>query len=181
MKGQWIGRFAGTNTGHVNAELDDTGDHYEGTAYVIEDDPSRPPIMGIISGVPKHENSFSLRVPTLIIERATGRIITPDELRQRYPALTYSPEVQTTWQFARDELTIEWRTPVNTSGVCHLRLSTALDSKLQPDKSITSWAQFKVFATEQEADRYVYRGQGNSRWAMRTAFHRQGRYDLHKF
>ena len=122
--------------------------------------------MGLIPSAPKGVSTFALQVPALIIERDTGRFITQDELKRLYPSLTFAPEVETKWVFGPNQLTIEWHTPVSTFGFSHLSRATRSSSQPQPEKTIKNWTQFKAFAIAQEQDRYVYRGQENSGWAI---------------
>jgi hypothetical protein len=41
MQGQWLGRYTGANSGEAILELDEVGDHYEGKAYIFEDEPTK--------------------------------------------------------------------------------------------------------------------------------------------
>ena len=45
LGGQWIGRYTGSNAGRFVIELDEAGDHYEGTAVAWDDNPvtAHPP------------------------------------------------------------------------------------------------------------------------------------------
>jgi hypothetical protein len=37
MHGQWIGKFTGSNTGQAVVDIDDKGDHFEGYAFMFDD------------------------------------------------------------------------------------------------------------------------------------------------
>ena len=37
LNGQWIARYRGTNAGLLIVELDDLGDHYEGSGVLFDD------------------------------------------------------------------------------------------------------------------------------------------------
>jgi hypothetical protein len=49
MQGQWLGRYTGTNSGEAILELDEVGDHYEGKAYIFEDEPLMPSTIAGVS------------------------------------------------------------------------------------------------------------------------------------
>jgi hypothetical protein len=42
MHGQWIGRYAGINSGLLVADFDRMGTHHEGRAFAYDDNPALP-------------------------------------------------------------------------------------------------------------------------------------------
>ena len=61
MHGQWIGHFSGTNSGEAIIELDQIGDHYEGRAYVFDDQPGVPSTAAFVT-LPRE----SKRTPSIL-------------------------------------------------------------------------------------------------------------------
>jgi hypothetical protein len=59
MNGQWIGDYVGTNQGALIVDLDEVGDHYEGSAMAIENKPSLPPTLAVLLNVPKGQKTFN--------------------------------------------------------------------------------------------------------------------------
>jgi hypothetical protein len=60
MQGQWLGRYTGSNSGEAILELDEVGDHYEGKAYILEDQQLSPSTIAYVSlpkGVAHHKSS----------------------------------------------------------------------------------------------------------------------------
>jgi hypothetical protein len=46
---------------------------------------------------------------------------------------------------------------------------------------VTNWNEFKAFVDQLEPDRFIFRGQENSGWRLRTSFHRTHRANLERF
>jgi hypothetical protein len=54
-------------------------------------------------------------------------------------------------------------------------------STYSPEPTVTNWNEFKAFVDQLEPDRYIFRGQENSGWRLRTSFHRAHRANLERF
>jgi hypothetical protein len=50
LKGQWIARYNGSNTGIVVIDIDEFGDHFAGTAVAWDDNPAHPDAYVDVSG-----------------------------------------------------------------------------------------------------------------------------------
>jgi hypothetical protein len=70
MKGQWIGRYSGTFQGEIVVNVDECIDHFQGLAYLIDDNPGAPRI-AVRFRTPSTNSQFSVRA-TEICQR--GRI-----------------------------------------------------------------------------------------------------------
>jgi FRG domain len=80
-----------------------------------------------------------------------------------------------------DELVVNWTTAIGGSCSATVTRSTAADdSTLQPLK-IDTWREFKEYVSSTERNRFIYRGQSDSKWRLRSNFHRTGRANLYKF
>src|SRR5262249_8720320 len=110
MNGQWIGEYVGTNQGTLVLDLDEVGDHYEGSAVALESNPSLPPTFALLN-VPKRQKSFQLRTPLMPIERVSGRAVSWDELKKNYPPDVTAPDyADTKWEVGTNTIEIFWVT-----------------------------------------------------------------------
>jgi len=62
MKGQWIGTYKGTNTGDLIMEFDEFHDHYEGRAFVFDQNRSLPATFAFIR-TPNKSDKFEVEIP----------------------------------------------------------------------------------------------------------------------
>lgn len=183
MRGQWLGSYQGKTQGAVTVELDDLGDHYEGMAYVYPGSPGLPPIAGAVTTLDKSDK-FSLQIKTDAIDMRYGVLVPWDSVKQNYPGVSLDPMIDTSWTFdpKSDVLTINFTSTSGGSGTANLsRSDGSRPSERKPLASVRSWAAFKEYALTLDPDRYVFRGQENSTWRLRTFFHRSGRASLFKF
>ncbi len=181
MKGQWIGSYAGTNSGALVLEIDDLGDHFEGRAYAYDSNADLPDTVALIKTVDKSQK-FELDIPLVPMQRHTGEIV-DWQLASR----DYSPDVvpptnaKTNWDWDDTRVFVKWTTNIGTSGEAELHRGRAGEpSDYQPQK-ISSWNEFRNFVLSLEQGRYIYRGQEDAQWRLRTFFHRTGRADTLRY
>lgn len=181
MRGQWIGPFKGTNEGVAIVELDDMGDHFEGSAFAYSNDPALPSIWAFIRTVDK-KPAFDLQLQVKPIDVSSGKIVEWDGVKANYPGVELSPNLDVKFEFTTDELKLAWQTPIGTAGSANLLRSRAVDpSSYIAEEKIKTWSDFKEFTISLEPYRYAFRGQESSNWRLVTHFHRSGRFDLMKF
>jgi hypothetical protein len=80
LAGQWIGRYTGTNAGRFVIELDDAGDHYEGTAVAWDDQPGNLHAVTRLS-TPSKGNTHHIENLPLVIINNTGDPVSADLLK----------------------------------------------------------------------------------------------------
>jgi hypothetical protein len=85
MRGQWIGPFKGTNEGVAIVELDDVGDHYEGSAFAYSNNPALPSIWAFVR-TPKRESTFDLDLLVKPIDTSNGKSKSGIASRKGIPA-----------------------------------------------------------------------------------------------
>jgi hypothetical protein len=183
MNGQWIGAYEGTNVDLLVVDLDDAGDHYEGTAAAIDHNVALPPTFAKLDNVPKGQKRFTLEVPLAPIDRQTALPTTWENVRQQYPdGLEAATKAMTDWTISGDEIHVSWRTDVETrgNGVVHKSRASA-PSELVPLAATKTWEEFRQFARQLEPYQFIFRGQRSNQWRLRTSFHRKGRCSLLKF
>lgn len=179
MNGQWIGTFSGTNNGSLVVELDDVGGAYEGSVIAIDHNPTLPSVLGEFLA-PKNSSEFDLRIFLTAVDRVTGEPISDEALKSRFPDATQARYADSNWRVNGEQIDVSWSSDIMTNGTGSVRRSAGSgDSNLNAIEM--NWDQFKHHATDLEPMRFVFRGQGNNRWKLRTAFHRTGRANLRRF
>jgi hypothetical protein len=182
MQGQWIGKYQGTNAGLAILELDEVGDQFEGRAYMYDDRADLPATFAFVK-IPNGKAQYSIpEVHLLPLDPITGDVTEWALISNRFPGVTFPTKARTDWTINENDIRITWNTNIGTSGVATVtKVDGARPSDLLPISSINSWDEFRRFVRELEPYRFIYRGQENSRWRLRTAFHRTNRSDLFKF
>jgi hypothetical protein len=181
MQGQWIGRYSGTNMGEAIIELDAVGDHFEGRAYIYDDRMDLPSI-GAIIHIPKGAKTYSN--PKLVLtplDPATGDFTEWRHLKDRLPGVTFPETASTDWTLEEETIHVRWTTEIGTNGEGTLhKVNGNVPSELIP-LEIHTWDEFRRYVRDLEPYKFMFRGQENNKWRLRTAFHRTERADLLKF
>jgi hypothetical protein len=181
MNGQWIGRYAGTNSGTLVIDLDDVETHYEGIACAYDDDQSLPSTYVSIRTFDK-QNSFEGRLRLLPIDPHTNQPATWDKLASAFgQGVTVPTYADVRLKLGDNVLSVTWATDINTSGYAQItRTEQAKPTDYQPQPEVNSWEQFKQFVSKLEHRRFIFRGQAEP-LRLRTSFHRSRRADLSRF
>lgn len=180
LNGQWIGRFAGTDSGALHINIDEDGPGYRGVAYLFSDDPQLPRAVAYFS-IPGKEREFSFRTEmVLAIDEGTSAALAWRDIQSKYPEGTvFSEYADVRGSCEQDVLDLAWTTDSGLTGQCKLpRSKAAQPSELVPlDKN---WDEYKGYVIELASKRLLFRGQ-NGQMRLRTRFHRSGRADMHRF
>jgi FRG domain-containing protein len=180
MNGQWIGPYSGTSEGAVVADLDVAVEGYSGVVSAYNQNHALPTTLAFVK-IP-NQNRFSLQVPLQIVERGTSTLLTKETCATKFPGIEFPTRADTEWQVSPNEILLNWKTDIGTSGTGKVVKSEAgSPSNLVPLPEVKSWDEFKRFVLTLEPWRFAFRGHGNSTWRLRTSFHRSGRADLMKF
>jgi hypothetical protein len=180
MRGQWLGTYSGTNSGDAIADIDEVGNRFRGYAYLFDSKPMFPDVRAEINVAKPAGNSLVDRLPLLPLNRTTGEV--GAAVASNYPGTTFPnyADVQMSW--TPTQLTVSWKTNINTSGSMILAATQArAASTYVPLATVTNWAEFKDVAYGLDPDRYIFRGQERAVWRLRTSFHRAGRANLERF
>jgi hypothetical protein len=181
MKGQWFGRFSGTNNGAAVLEMDAVGNFYEGRAYVFDDNMALPSTAAFVR-IPADSNSFTIeKLPLTPLDPINMDFTEWRNLKDRFPGVTFPDNAHTEWHWDDDSVSVKWRTDIGTFGEARFLRSTARRSSELKPLEIHSWDEFRRYVRELEHYRYIYRGQESSEWRLCTAFHRTERSDLVRF
>jgi len=174
-----MGRYTGSNDGEAILELDETDFDYQGAVYLYDDNKQLPGTAAAISA-PKAQNSFQLKTPLLALDKLMNPV-TWAQISPQYPGVTFPTVADSSWKVIGDKMEVTWTTDIGTSGKAELHKSAAhTPSFYTPPKAYT-WNDFKNFAASLDPYRFIFRGQEDSTWRLRTHFHRTGRADLVKF
>jgi hypothetical protein len=182
--GQWTGRYAGSNTGRFVVDLDLNGDRYEGTA-VAWDDAEQSYNALVRFGFSARENTHLIQaIPIMFIDNS-GNFAPPEFIQDQQDKLgiTYPSSVDIGLSFDDENLKVEWTTSIGTSSKGTADISKTrrgLPSSITPNR-LRTWNSFKGKVNSLEPKRFVFRGQEDSRWLLRSSFFRSGRANLEKF
>jgi FRG domain len=181
MNGYWAGPYAGSNVGRLVLEVDDMGNHFEGCAYAYDSNVSLPSTFALIKTSDK-ANRLQLRAPLFPLHPHTREPTDWRQIAHLYSdqniKMANEAEVECEWD--SQNLTLSWRTDVETFGSATLPRGQADQPSILTPLPVTTWQAFKEFVTQLEPYRYIFRGQTNT-WRLRTPFHRTGRGDMRRF
>jgi hypothetical protein len=188
MNGQWIGTYTATNATATNhgtlvVDLDDEGDHYGGSAAAINNDPTLPPMLAELPNVPKGQNEFEIQLRLRPINPEVGLPVQWDQIKTHFqPDVTVPTCANVKWKLNGETIELSWTTDIGSSGRSTVTKShSASPSELEPLAGVKTWEEFRQFANQLDAYRYIFRGQPSNKWRLRTSFHRTGRASLLKF
>jgi hypothetical protein len=181
VKGQWFGKLTGTNNGLVILNMDERPGGFSGTGIVVDSDTALPGSTFNVtlrynegkSGVTGHGDfraSFNTK---------TGEFISAADLSTSHPGVTQPSHIEIKGQADKSNLTLNYKSDVETEGEVKLFLQTVGDKSLVSFEKI-SWEQFKAQAIGLALKKYICRGQSGYR-PLRTSFHRAGRFDISRF
>ncbi|MGM4893958.1 FRG domain-containing protein [Tardiphaga sp. 839_C3_N1_4] len=181
MKGHWLGRYAGTNSGAAVLEIDQIGSFFEVQAYVFDDRMDLPSINAFVR-IPIGSSSFSTAsVPLTPLDPHTLDFSNWALLRERFPGVTFPATADIDWEWAGNSIKVKLQTNIDTNGEAILHRSTARrPSDIEP-LDVNSWEEFRHYVRSLEHYQYIYRGQESNQWRLCTAFHRTERTDLVRF
>jgi hypothetical protein len=177
MNGQWIGTFDG---GRIVVNIDEIGDHYEGVAYLIENQKDLPQSVAFF-GTTIKDKDFKCRTNLIQpIDPATEMAATWETVAHKFPSsVVFSKYADVTGSWDQSNLTLSWNTDTGVTGHAVLPRSKAA----QPSDLVAlnkSWTEFKEYVSTLRGRKFLFRGQ-NGTWRLRTSFHRTGRADLVRF
>jgi len=182
MNGQWIGNaLGGDGTGKLIVNVDKYGSHYEGVAFIHDDDPNMPISMALIQ-TKDLSDQFEFRAPVHPVDPYSEQPVNWDKLKEKYPAVDgFSTYADVKGTVNADSLKISWVTDLGVHGSALLPRSRAnKQSELITQEK--SWDEFKSYVanTLKNRGQFLFRGQEEA-WKLRTSFHRSGRANVAKF
>lgn len=188
MNGQWLGVKHGTSEhsrdGTLIVNLDQVGDNYEGFIYNWPVDP--PYVCGAVRiCVPVSANPFTTES---LLFAYTGQTDVPLPFMD---ASLYASQIAKTPQsYARriyiegdwssDRLRLSYTTDLGDTGHA-IAYRMGLDQKSRIVGQQTTWKKLKSELLDTPYRQYIFRGQSNANWPLRSLYHREGRADLYRY
>lgn len=183
LSGQWIGRYQGTNTGRFVIELDEVGDHYDGTAVAWEDVTGRfHAFVKLVTGSKALSHHIE-NIPVTIID-GMGNPVTAETLKnQQTLGIKYPATVNIDLDLKGKDLEVKWQSSIGTFGSGTSRVPKTRDGQVSSLRAtqLKTWNDFKGIVNALEAKRFIFRGQENSDWRLRSSFYRSGRANLERY
>jgi hypothetical protein len=188
MNGQWLGRKYATSAngrdGNLVVNLDRVDDMYAGMIFEWPIDP--PHLCAAISiRIPVSTNPFQTEGPLL---GYTGKTDVPfpfidgsqlaSQLTNSTQSVARRVYIEGDWH--ENRMRLSYTTDLGNAGhaVVH-RLGK--DPKSTIEARIITWQELKTSLFNTPYRKYIFRGQSNSRWPLRSLFHREGRADLYRY
>jgi hypothetical protein len=141
MRGQWITRYEGSNSGTLVAEFDEIGDHYEGTVCVWDDNPELPNSWVSILTQSTAPTQKLSNIPVIHIDN-NGDFLTEATVRLlNEKGITIPATVDAEIGLNGDNLSVRWTTSIGTFGSAvapRMRLAPTLNPL-----AISRWDEFK--------------------------------------
>jgi FRG domain len=181
MKGQWIGTYAGYNSGNITIELDEKLTNFVGWAYLYDNASGYPCSAARIETVNKSDQQ-AFKVKVVPLHPNNGNLLDQNEFNQRYPGFDFPVSADVSFKYTENQLDIEWKTNIGSFGKATLPKSKGDHSSELLAKKISTWNEFKTEVSNMPMRDHIFRGQGrSSEWRLRTSFHRSGRADLRAY
>lgn len=178
MQGQWLGTYTGTSTGAIMVNIDERESCYQGTAYLVEDNPIGFVPAASFKTTDKNSN-FTFRTDPIRPVSELGLFLDWEQVKKAFPGHNFSQYADVTGSWDAGSLKLQWSTDIGAKGTCTLPRSRASQSSelVAVEKD---WDSYKKHVTTLDLKRPLFRGQRGT-WRLQTSFHRRGRADLARF
>lgn len=186
MNGQWIGEKHSETEGkssQVVLNVDRIDGRYKGLLFDWHN--TQPSIcIVMLLDIPADQNPFSGEA---ILHAYNGQVASNfpfEELsvfaKRANPTITVSRKIyfEGDWNNARLRLSVNTDLGYHAHAILH-RLGANAESELKAET--LKWADLKEKLFETPYRKFIFRGQSNSRWPLRTSFHREGRAELYRY
>ena len=111
-----------------------------------------------------------------------GTFLSPEQLAAKLPAGTAFPvTADVSFDLQDATLTVQWTTPVGSFGSATATRTRAGEGSEIVSRSLRNWTAFKAYVNGLERQRYVFRGQEDNRWRLRSSFYRTGRANMDRY
>lgn len=181
MKGQWIGRYVGTNSGLAILDLDEEDTHYRGHVFAFDDREGLPTVVAEVVTPDKGPEHTITTTAIAAVRPGTTLLISREQLAQDYPDIAFPSQFTFTLLETENGLSANWTSDLGTSGTASLASSDCdKGSELTPLPEVTGWTSFKDYVLSLPHRKYIFRGQDVCK-RLRTSFHRTRRKDLVRY
>jgi len=178
LKGQWIGKTKGNLKGQIIINADDRGTTYGGIAFLLPEDKNIP-ASAVSFETKDNKKKTTFKAFIAPIDPRTSLPTSWESIKNLFPEVYPSKEATVAIQFEKSKLDFKARTDLGT--VVESIIVRTPPTDISDVKGETkAWEEYKAFVSKLAGQNYIFRGQQKP-WKLRTAFHRQGRYDLTRF
>jgi hypothetical protein len=179
MKGQWTGKYTGTNFGTLLVNIDEVEDHFEGFAFIQPSDTTLPSSVAHFDTISLDKNQ-KVKAYISPMSPRTGFQGKWDDVKKDYSNdVSHSSAAELTIELKGKRLKITAETDIGVELISELTTSSnSKESKISGKKM--SWVEFKSYLSDFSTKKYLFRGQEKS-WRLQTTFHRHGRYLIDRF
>jgi hypothetical protein len=125
VRGQWLGTYAGSNSGRAIVDIDEVDGRFRGYAYMYDSNIGLPSTRADINVSIPGVNTLHAR-SLQPIDRITGDVTTWAALARNYPPGTQFPnyaDAKVSW--TTKDLTVSWLTNIGTHGSMVLPVTQA--------------------------------------------------------
>lgn len=165
-------------------ELDEAGDHYEGTAVAWDDQPGSLHALIRFGTRSKGDTHHIENIPILIINN-NGDAVSTEFLKQIQESrgIIYPTTVTVDIALHGTNLNVKWESSIGTQGSGIAPVPKTRDGQKSTLKArrLNTWGGFKNLVNDLEAKKYIFRGQENNEWRLRSSFYRSGRANLERY
>lgn len=177
--GQWIGRFDGPTPGMASLSIERDSVH---KAFVAVTQNGVVPATRIDFDVVWHGHAITARSTQLrAFDIELRQLIPADQYAKQNPRVYFSSVIEVRGRQTGNKIVGEWSGDPGVNGTFDL-CNYAHEPSSSPGQRMT-WSDFKDFVAQlilEKKDRF-FRGHTDSRWRLRTSFHRYQRYDLLRY
>ncbi|MGF6792763.1 FRG domain-containing protein [Paraburkholderia sp. 35.1] len=184
MHGQWKGDFEATEwAGTVTIDAEDFQGDTVGSAVLFpRQGLNGPVIVGQIQSTFGTAPRLYVSLLLNAVNPYNGSLLSWEQSRQQFRDIQLAKFAQAEINLNDDQLVIHWHSDINRAGRATLRRIDAAAGRASdlPSRRMT-WDQFKKHVATLPLRKFVFRGQQNKAWRLRSHFHRTGRRDLVKY
>jgi hypothetical protein len=178
MEGQWIGVYAGTNTGCVTLNLEFIENIYTGIVVLVDEASHQYPwLMAAVEFEAAEKNRVIARLSKFsVLHPQTFLPVDWHLIENIYPGVTIPNDGTLDGILNGCKITGKWQTNIGTKGTFEVNVSEACKPSSRIAEQMT-WEEFKMFSSTLDKKKYIFRGQSRP-WRLRTLYHRMGRSNL---
>ncbi|MDR3611881.1 MAG: hypothetical protein P4L27_15025 [Ignavibacteriaceae bacterium] len=161
MKGQWIGKYNGTDSGKTLINIDEFDNYFRGVAYLVSYKKELPALAAYFQTNNKNPE-FEFRVNNIYtLDPITSLIIDFDKIKNIYPDILIPKNAIINGYFKEDEVSFNIKTDIDTKVEINIKKDHARkDSRIHSEK--ISWEAYKKKMSEYLNSNMIYRGQNNT-------------------
>jgi hypothetical protein len=118
MKGQWIGKYDGSNQGGIVVNVDEVYGYFGGTAYIHPNDANMPKSQVVFRTKDKSPKFSFQTLGMWALAPGSFDPVSWDAIKDRYPlGTTMSSEAEVEGDWSDTTLTLRWKTDIGSLAI----------------------------------------------------------------